>query len=88
MYQLLFPAADTTGRQGRGHGVIDRLLDREKRDIRYPDHRTHPPNNDSTSHVHDKRLFNFRLSNSLFSDFSMLIFFRRVIRISISFLLT
>lgn len=34
MYQLLFPAADTTGRQGRGHGVIDRLLDREKRDIR------------------------------------------------------
>lgn len=54
----------------------------------YPDHRTHPPNNDSTSHVHDKRLFNFRLSNSLFSDFSMLIFFRRVIRISISFLLT
>ena len=88
MYQLLFPAADTTGRQGRGHGVIDRLLDREKRDIRLI--RT-------TEHIHqimiqrvmyDKRLFNFRLSNSLFSDFSMLIFFRRVIRISISFLLT
>ena len=34
MYQLLFPAADTTGRQERGHGVIDRLLDREKRGIR------------------------------------------------------
>ena len=34
MYQLLFLVAGTTGRQGRGHGVIDRLLDREKRDIR------------------------------------------------------
>lgn len=35
MYQLLFPAADTTGRQERGHGVIDRLLDRVKRGMRF-----------------------------------------------------
>ena len=34
MYQLLFLVAGTTGRQGRGHGVIDRLLDRGKRGMR------------------------------------------------------